>query len=417
MKKFLFAIAAVAAMVACNPDDSKLQKTVSFVNPFPEMQNYQGVFKVVVSNYTATEPLEIPVIFGGTAEKGVDYEVSAESFVWGGESPVTEISVTPLVLASDKELTLALSIPDGFVAGQYPISSFSFSGKLGYASFESNADSLVGGGEITVNIVDGNGSGLNLPDGAEIAVEVDTENSTAVEGTHFQFVGDKKAVVIPAGKKKGTVAVEALGAFDAEHNKIVLKIADDRFYIGDYESVEISLNSYWAQLAGTWQVNELITDKAFFLDAYMADETQLVGFPEFNESDRMTFDIANNKFIPQFTSEFKNYFIGESNIVNAGGYTITVGMGTKVNLQYVLFDNTNRNFSANSTSEDKESYVGFQIFADETNGEDVLDMYVIDYLPTDFLTHYADYGMWDPTKPVATTTYAYLQATFKRVAE
>ena len=411
----MFAIAAVAAMVACNPDDAALKKSVSFENPFPEMQNDKGVFKVVVSNYAETAPLEIPVTFGGSAEKGVDYEVSAEAFVWGGESPVTEITVTPLVLASDKEVTLTLNMPSGFVAGSYPVATYSFSGKLGYASFESNVVDLVGNAEITVTVADGNGVGLSLPDGAEIAVEVDTENSTAVEGTHFQFVDGKKAAVVPAGKKKGTLSIETLGDFDAEHSKIVLKLADDKFYVGDYETVEISIVSYWGQLAGTWQIKEFVTDKTYMKNTWWVEDEELVGYPEFVATDKVTFDIANGKFIPAMTGGFEKYFLGEANLTNEGG--ILIQDMVDLSLQLLEIDNVNRNFSAATESDEKNAYIGVQIYVDEDTNEEILDMYLIDYKPTDFLQSFDLYGVWNSTRPTATMSGTYMNITFKRVSE
>ena len=379
------------------------------------MQNDKGVFKVVVSNYAETAPLEIPVTFGGSAEKGVDYEVSAEAFVWGGESPVTEITVTPLVLASDKEVTLTLNMPSGFVAGSYPVATYSFSGKLGYASFESNVVDLVGNAEITVTVADGNGVGLSLPDGAEIAVEVDTENSTAVEGTHFQFVDGKKAAVVPAGKKKGTLSIETLGDFDAEHSKIVLKLADDKFYVGDYETVEISIVSYWGQLAGTWQINELVSDKTYMQATWWCEDDDLVGYPEFVATDKVTFDIANGKFIPAMTGGFEKYFLGEANLTNEGG--ILIQDMVDLSLQLLEIDNVNRNFSAATESDEKNAYIGVQIYVDEDTNEEILDMYLIDYKPTDFLQSFDLYGVWNSTRPTATMSGTYMNITFKRVSE
>ena len=418
MKKFLFFIvAAVTAFVACNPDASETKPAVSFESALPLLDGANGVFRVVVNDYAGTDPITIPVSFGGSAVKDTDYKASADAFVVGGETPVTEITVTPFALSSGKEVTLTLEIPEGFMAGKYPMASFAFGQKQVYASFAANTAELIGTGTVTVNVYDEKGSTLALENGAEIAVEVDTQNSTAIEGTHFNFVGGKKAVVVAAGKKNGTVAIETVGDFDAEHSKIVLKLADDRFSAGVHESVTIEIKSYWTQLDGTWQMTELITDKEFFIEAWMADNTQLDGFPEFNEADKFTIDVANNKFIPSFSSTFKNYFIGESNISNKGGIDIIAGMGDIRKLQLLLLDNTNRDFSSTSTSADKESYIGALVYIDETTQDEILDLYVIDYKPTSFFPHYDGFGMWGDNKPVATVTYAYLNATFKKVTE
>lgn len=418
MKKFLFfVVAAATALVACNPVNEESTPSVSFEMPFPDMAGDVGTFRLLVSDYSGTEPVTIPVAFGGTAEKGVDYEVSAEEFVYGGQNPITSISITQLTFNENKEITLTLGVPAGFKGGKYTVSAFSIVGKIGYASFSLSEDKLVGSGSIEVVTLDDNGQKLNLDVQTEIAVSVDTKLSTAVEGVHFQFVDDVKAAVVEQGENKGYVKIELIGDLDPSKNKIVLDISDRRFKIGQTKSVEITMDSYWAKMNGTWQMTELITDKAFFIDAWMADNSQLDGFPEFNEADKFTIDVANNKFIPSFSSTFKNYFIGESNISNKGGIDIMAGMGDKRKLQLLLLDNTNRDFSSTSTSADKESYIGALVYIDETTQDEILDLYVIDYKPTSFFPHYDDYDMWGDNKPVATVTYAYLNATFKKVTE
>ena len=262
-------------------------------------------------------------------------------------------------------------------------------------------------------MVDGNGVGLSLPDGAEIEVEVDTENSTAVEGTHFQFVEDKKVAVVPAGQKKGTLSIETLGDFDAEHNKIVLKLVDDRFYIGEYETVEVTVVSYWQQLAGTWQIKELVADKTYMQTNWWCEDDDLVGYPEFVETDKVTFDIVNGKFVPAMTGGFENYFLGEANLTNEGGYVLQ-GM-VDLSLQLLEIDNVNRNFSATSASDEKKAYIGVQIYLEEETGEEVLDMYLLDYKSTDFLSIFDLYECWNPTRPTATMSGMPINITFKKV--
>ncbi len=418
MKKFLFfVVAAAAVFVACDPNASETKPAVSFESALPLLDGSNGIFKVVVNDYAGTDPITIPVSFGGSAVKDTDYKVSAEAFVVGGESPVTEITVTPFAFSSGKDVTLTLELPEGFMAGKYPMASFTFGEQQLYASFAGGTAEFIGSGEFTVNVFDGNGQGRVLENGAEIAVEVDTQNSTAIEGTHFNFVGGKKAVVVAAGKRNGTIAVETVGDFDAEHNTIVLKLADDRFSAGDHESVTIEIKSYWAQLDGTWQISEFITDKAYMMDVWYCDETQFTGYPELNTSDKITIDIENGKFTPNITSNFKNYFIDESDVTNAGGYSLKAGMGDPIILQMIELDNVDRNFSATSDSELKDSYIGVRVIKDETTQEDILDMYLIDYKSTDFLTLFEEYTCWNENRPTATMSGVFLNLTFKRVTE
>jgi len=410
MKKVLFFLSVAMAFMACNPEVSG--PAASFENAFPVMENEVGVFKIVVSNYESGEPLTIPVTFGGSAEKGVDYEVSAEAFVWGGAEPVTEIVLTPKVFAADKNVVLTLELPEGFSAGKYPVATFTFVDKLGYVSFESNSTLAIGSKDITVNVMDGYGAGLILENGAEIALEVDTQASTAVEGTHFQFVNGKKAIV-PAGQKKGIVTIDLL-SYAADCNKLVLKIADDRFYHGDYPEIEITLESYWAKLNGKWVMNEIVTT-ADVLDGSWYGSCTYVGLPEFNAADAITFDVAEGKAVPEFSSTYKNYFLGESNIAKGNTIYMRTGMGgAGVDLQLVEFDNINRYFHATEMSEDKKALVGISFTTDEETGAELLDMYIVDHTSKSFMPELNDFSMYGTEKPVATMTGCYLNATFKK---
>ena len=412
MKKIFFSfIAAAMTLVACNPDVAG--PSASFENAFPIMENEIGVFKLVVSNYTATEPLTIPVVFGGTAEKGTDYEVSAEAFVYGGAEPVTEITITPKVFAADKNVVLTLELPAGFTAGKYPAATFTFVDKMGYASFESASAIAVGTKNITVNVLDGNGNGLTLENGAEIAIEVDTQASTAIEGTHFQFVDNKKAAVVGAGKKKGTVSIELL-SYDVNCSKLVLKIADDRFFIGDYETVEITLDSYWAKLDGRWTMSEAVTTVEELEASWSGWGFTYDGLPELNTSDALTFDIAAKKATPSFNSTYKNYFIGESNIELAGTFELNTGVGAKFDLVLVKFDNVNRYFHETEKSKDTEALVGFRIVKEEGTNNEILDMYVIDHTSKSFMPQIFEWEGYMETKPTAYMTGYYVNATFKR---
>lgn len=71
----------------------------------------------------------------------------------------------------------------------------------------------------------------------------------------------------------------------------------------------------------------------------------------------------------------------------------------------------NRNFDANSKSEDDEAYIGVQLVEDEDADEAGiydLDVYLIDYVPTSFATEMPDY-MYDAQKPVSTASGMYIQ--------
>ena len=416
MKRILSLMFAMAAvLVACNPSENDNRPAVSFETAIPVLADEVATFSIVVNGYQGLDAVTVPVVFGGTAEKGVDYEASAEEFIWGGTSAVTSITVTPLVLGTDKTISLSLQIPEGFKAGQYATSEFTVPGFLANVSFESDAvQSAAEQMFVKVTLNDKSGKYI-LENGGEIAVSVDTKNSTAVEGEHFSFTNGPKAV-FEAGKSEGVVAITRIGSMVEGKNTIVLNLsATNKFGLGQNASVTATFTSYWNGLEGTWVVDEFITNKQYIMDGMWATEEQMAGFPDINAEDKITFDVKNSKLIPAFVSDFKNFFIGESGMTNEGGYMLRVDMSTKLDLQYIKLDNTNRDFSAKTQSSDKESYIAARIFNDEETQEEILDLYMIDYYPTDFLGFYHEYYMFETAKPCATTTYVFLNLTFKRV--
>ena len=188
MKKIIYfgaALLAALTLASCTSKESK-QAKVSFVTALPAVSDGVATLKIE-STYSGTEAVNIPLEFGGTAVKGTDYNVSAETFVLGGNKPVTEISLTPLEYGTKKTVTVSLKLPLGFTGGRYPASTFTLADKIGYKSFETKTGLMTEKAEIVVNIVDGNAKNKIMEKETKIPVKVVADKSTAIEGTHFEF--------------------------------------------------------------------------------------------------------------------------------------------------------------------------------------------------------------------------------------
>lgn len=420
-RMFYLVLAALAIVTACQKEISENAPSVSFASAIPVTVDGTATLTLAVENYTGTEAVTVPVEFGGEAVLGEDYEVSAEAFVIGGASPVTTITVTPLVYGTDKSVTATILPPDGFVAGRYASTAFSLSDQLGRFSFTSNTAAMTSSVTISARIYDDNDNVLRLQNGDEIEVSVNTEKSTAVEGVNFEFADGKKAVVFSPEEQMGYITLNIVGEVNDEANTIVLDFvtSNSKYGAGQYTEVTITIiGPLWNDLNGTWKINELLTTKETMTETwYIEDPAQLNGFPEFNEDDMFTVDIASEKFIPSFQSDFKNFFIGESKIAAAGEYSLRVGMyGETAELQLFDLNNVNRDFSAATAGEPGESaYVGMRFITEEETGEQLLDLYLIDYHSTDFLTIFEEYYCYNEERPVLTMSGCYIQATFKKV--
>ena len=223
------------------------------------------------------------------------------------------------------------------------------------------------------------------------------ETSTAVEGTHFEFDGEK-ALTVAKGASKDV---------------IVLKIQKpqndtDRFFLGNNESVTIKIAGETIEvIKGTWS-NCTWDNKAYYEMSY-----DITNFPQVATEDQIT--ITDQGVEVNLKSDLKNYFVGNSSLQYVGekifhfmdDFTITR------NVAVFILDNINANFSATSSTI-KDSRVGFTVVKDENN-EEVLEMFIYSYEPTEFLVE--DY---EAMKDIATedepAMYYYpLRYHFKRV--
>ena len=420
MKKIFFALATAAAalmaLVACEKQETILPE-ISFKSALPTMEGDIANFILTVKDYNSTDAVEVPVVFGGDAVKDVDYSVSAEKFVIGGPAPVMTIKVTPIVYGSGKKVTLKLQAPAGFKIGQYALSEAGLAPKIGYASFEVKKSKLTDLANVEIGLYDDNGKKLKVNQDAVIGVSIN-EKSTAVEGTNFQFKGEKQAV-IKAGSSVGTVQLEIIGEPDPEKDLIVLNLEPgNKFDLGQNATAEIKiLGSILGKLEGSWSAKAFVTDEEYMRGQWFdgVSENSYAAIPKFNAEDSFLLNLTEGIFQPDFKSQLKDYFIGESKVAHKGKIQLRTSMGEKIDLELFELDNTNRYFSPEEKSEDKVSLIGIRMIEEE--GQDVLDLYIIDYTSTAFLTEFADYGMYGSTKPVAKDTGVYLNYTFKKAAE
>ena len=85
----------------------------------------------------------------------------------------------------------------------------------------------------------------------------------------------------------------------------------------------------------------------------------------------------------------------------------------KITLQLLLLKNVNRFFSSTEKSTDKEALLGVRNIVDESTGEVLLDVYIIDHNSKSFLQSVSDWAYLD-TKPTAPVSSAYINFTLKK---
>ena len=299
MKKcFAIAVAALTVFAACTKEGGVKTPSVSFETALPLTVDGASVLSIKVSDYSGSEAVTVPVTFSGDAEKDKDYTVSAEAFVIGGNEPVTSITVTPVVYGSKKSVTASLEVPEGFTAGSYVSCTFPLSDAVARCSFASKKATLGDRVAVEVNLIDNSDKPYTVQNATTIAVEVDTEKSTAVEGTDFRFKDGNKAAVFDALSSTGKVELEYIETEDNAGKLVVLKLVpDSKFELGQYAEVSVDLiGSYLTKLNGTWKIKELKTtaeslETSMLYTTYNSKtfEECYAGFPEFNKNDSFSF--------------------------------------------------------------------------------------------------------------------------------
>lgn len=403
-------------LTACSQDDLSQSPAVSFISSEPEILAETATFKIVTRNVTADKALTIPVTFGGTAEKGIDYTVSEEAFVIGGDSPTDSIIVTALRLGTEKTVSLTLNLPDGLDAGWYKTSEYTLQDKFGYLTFRNAKAMLTDTLDVDIHVSDREGVSQAAYGAGTVTVTIDTEKSTAVEGTHFCFV-EAPQFSLSEGDIKKSLRIAAIEDHpQAGCDKIVLNIQhEEKFGLGQVQELELTLlGRGWSSLDGKWQIDTLITDSLYMESIWKETCTALDSLPKFNSSDALTFDLATSSLSPSFRSAFKDYFIGSSDITKGESLDIDLGNGETASIQTFVLNNTNRYFSPDELSEDKESLVGFRMISDSETQEEMLDMYVIDYTSKTFMPELDSLGMYAAEKPVAVAPGFFLNAVFKK---
>lgn len=357
-----------------------------------------------------TNGQEIPVTFSGEAIKGNDYTVSSEKYIADGNAENLTISIsaknnfsTPKVIimnAGDAKTTILLGKRDAMLY-----------------SFESASYVLAQEVEVRVGILNARtGEYMSAPNDVEVKMGV-ADTSTAVEGTNFEFVN--KSAVIKKGSNYCTFTLKKLN-YEKGKDLIVLKplvTEEEGFIEGQYPTTEVKMiEGYAYDLMGTWVMNEMVTTPVSLstLWGYLMD-SDTENLPRFDANDTFTFEsgaYSGFQLTTNLSSSLKDYFSSGSEFTFDKDYDIHVGM-QKITLQLLLLKNVNRFFSPTEKSEDKEAYLGVRNIVDESTGEVLLDVYIIDHNSKSFLQSVSDYA-YMPYKPTADNIYSYINFTLKK---
>lgn len=416
MKRILSSIIIAAALFTACSKNIPFTPGISFLTPTPEILEETAIFRLIGQPFETADTVRIPVTFGGSAKKGTDYRASADCFIFTKDAPRDSIVISTKKLGTGRTVSLSVEIPEGFTAGKYTTSEFRLQDKYGLLSFSSRRGYAADTTECYIVLHDSTGSVKALTKDCSIGFELNTEKSTAVEGVDFEFDGHT-ALSIPAQKSStGFRIIPKTSSPQAGRNKIVLNVTEDeKFGLGLFPELEIDLlRGSLKVLDGSWKMDTLITDSLYFEKIWGNTCTGYSLVPEFGYSDSFDISLKDALFTPSFASKFKLYFQGESILEFSDDMYITDPKGQNKKIQLLSLDNTNRFFSADTTSADAVSFVGFHLDKEDGTEEDILELYVLDHTSMSFMPELVSGMKYAAEKPVAATPGLYLNATFRK---
>lgn len=173
----------------------------------------------------------------------------------------------------------------------------------------------------------------------------------------------------------------------------------------DYIEAYDAQSSETLPFEGTWKMKELITTAEYMTAENWGMITFGDEFPKFEAEDELTF--KDGKIIPNLKSNLKNFFIGEATYeVVDPAYELHPKSiaGYSVILTELKVKGVNRNFDANSKSEDDEAYIGVRLVEDEdadVPGIYYLEVYLFDFKATSFAPEWNEFMMYTDEKPQA----------------
>lgn len=412
MKRYIIMTILAAAFISCS-DELTMTPAVSFFSEQPQINDDTAIFRLATAYMQDSTERIFPVTFSGTAEKGVDYTTSADAFVFGGESPVDSIVITTHKFGTGKTLNLSIELPQDVDGGMYLTSGFTLQDYPAYVSFTRDFGILADSTSVSVMLTDRDGTQKTLAEDVEISLIMDGEKSTAEEGTDFSIEGSS-SFVIPAGKSTGRIKLaNPEGSHTDGKDKVFFTMKHaDKYGAGSIQEMEVSiLESHWGTLQGRWDIDTLITDSLYMSKYWGEGYTGMEMFPKQGKYDYMEFDMTTCVFEPSFFSGMKYYFLDDSYFRNGPKIELDLGTGETENIQTFLIGNTNRYFSEELVSEDKDSYIGLQLLEGQP---DTLSLYVIDYTSKSFMPELETEGRYAPEKPVAASPGLFINVRFTK---
>lgn len=443
--KRIISMLACAALVICSCQKTP-QPEISFETGNYVMGADEALTVKIVSSEAPAADLTVDFTATGSATPGSDYALSAESFIIKAGEKTAEIIITPLNnLGNDLNINLSMTLPAGYIAGEYASATIALGAKEKAAySFAKAEAKLVNELEIVLNLI-GETSTDNFAAGGEITLPFVIE-SAAVAGTDYEVKDGATAFVFAKGSKSASITLKSLVENPEGVKEITVKLDEtaiaatygNRFSKGVIAATKavITKGLIFSDLEGKWAYASTPIlddpDADYFTLGAMLEETGdgmfneeytglvISGFPTGTSSDILEFKTVDGKasLVPSGNGTVLNYFRQcEISDFSAGKYNWYFyadpenEMGKEYDITRLKLSKVNAAYSASEPIE-KEATMLVSLSEDGNT----MHVFITDYIPTDFYS--VAYAVWESMGMWADFAFYYdLYFTFTKVTE
>ena len=378
------ALLGVFACFSCTDKEQISNNIIGVTTPKYSLTNKVGASLTVgiKALHPVDADVDVPIAFRG-AEEGVDFTASETVFHLKKGETQAQITLTRKRVERTKNMLMVLQQPNNARLGIMSYSQIDLVGANVY-SFETPTDVLTLKKSYQIELKSDLGARFSFNDTTRINIEVDAR-STAVEGTHFKFENNAKVAVFAPGSNTGTVSLEFL-KLEAGKDKIVLKVADSEGMIQGTNPT-LTINVVGAtSFAGTRAFKE-VSNYQWLKDNIGGDTKVLFSGTAANDYFTLTPSGKNYTFAPHFQGGLQNYFTAGGNAIDDGKskeffQELAAGRPPRFELTMLKFDNVNVSFSATDKTI-RPTRVGMRLILDKKTNQEILEMTINDYAPTE----------------------------------
>lgn len=421
MKKFLLSLCCIGLIFSSCKKDEVSMTTFSFEKANYEITEDGAVTVKVIASAPVSEDITLGFTAGGSAEKGSDYTLSADSFTFAsGESEATVDVTFTAINMEDLDITLSLQAPTsaGYALGETAQTRIAVpANEPVHYSFTTTKLDLVSSMEVTLNLVtESAGTEYKAPREFRLPFSITT---TATLGTEYEVQGGATEFVFAEGTNSATITIVSLMTSVPDPAPTISIAVDEDKIPAEYKGLfTAGVNGKFEVAFRALSFNDLVGKWAYssfpILDDPEADQATLKmitdeGGDDLNDlphnntsADIIEFKVEDgvNSMVTSLTGDLANYFMDcEISDINTTTYEWYFYNPVRpLNAISATLSKVNYNFSKTSTDEKTATiYFGF---SSSSEGRQ-LHVFVRDYQPTDFFTGtyaYGDHLVWDMYK-------------------